>query len=112
MHMQFCLSLLLISSSFAKIEYPQVRRDDSVVDSYYGVQIKDPYRWLENPDSEEVKKFVHSQNEVTRSYVDQPIRSEILKTLTTAYDYTRYKVPEKHGSSYYFYKNTGTQNQE
>ena len=106
------ICFLVFACAWAKIKYPDVKRDETVVDSYYGVQVNDPYRWLEDPNSDEMKRFVDAQNEVTSNYVDQPIKKDIHKTLTSAFEYTRYKTPEKHGSRYFFYKNTGTQNQE
>ena len=54
-----------------RVEYPKVRRDEAVVDDYHGVEIKDPYRWLEDPDSEETKKFVDDQNKLFQSFLSQ-----------------------------------------
>jgi prolyl oligopeptidase len=47
-----------------KIEYPVLKEED-VVEEYHGTQISDPFRWLENPDSEDVKQFVDAQNAIT-----------------------------------------------
>jgi len=119
---QAVVCLLLVSSSLGvRFQYPEVRRDESVVDDYYGVKVKDPYRWLEVPDSNEVKQFIEAQNKVTDDYINQageklgrshPVRGEILKTLTEAYSYEKYTIPEREGSRYFFYKNTGLQNQD
>ncbi len=46
--------------STKSIEYPVVFRDDQVSEKIHGVEIKDPYRWLEDPDSEQTKKFVRT----------------------------------------------------
>jgi prolyl oligopeptidase len=120
-----CLLLLLVPTSFGnKIQqYPEVRRDLSVVDDYYGTQVPDPYRYLEDSKSEEVKKFVQAQNSITHDYLNgvsshddesassQTIRDDILKALTQAYRYPKYSLPQKVGPRYSFLKNTGLQNQ-
>jgi prolyl oligopeptidase len=118
---QLSICLLIVSTSLGdKIKYPEVRRDVSVVDEYYGSQVSDPYRSLEDPDSEEVKKFVLAQNSIADEYLNEvsdksagarTVRGDILKTLTESYSYPKYSLPEKVGSRYVFFMNTGLQNQ-
>ena len=50
-------------------EYPAVRRDEDIVEDRYGQQVPDPYRWLEDPDSDETAQFVKDQNAVTMPYL-------------------------------------------
>ncbi|XP_053206099.1 prolyl endopeptidase-like isoform X2 [Panonychus citri] len=95
-----------------EFKYPKPRRDDSIIENLHGVMVKDPYRYLEEPDSEETKNFVHEQNKVTSAYINQcDIKDKISEKLKLLLDYPRYRCPSKHGSKYFFRKNDGLQNQ-
>ncbi|RIB07957.1 prolyl endopeptidase-like protein [Gigaspora rosea] len=92
--------------------YPVTRRDESFVEELHGVKVADPYRWLENPDSEETKAFVDAQNALTGKYFESyPYREKFRETLTEIYDYEKYGCPHKHGNHYYYFYNTGLQPQ-
>ncbi|MDJ0732851.1 MAG: prolyl oligopeptidase family protein [Nostocaceae cyanobacterium] len=94
-----------------RLTYPTSRKSNQV-DNYHGVQVADPYRWLEDPDSEETKDWVEAQNQVTFGYLQKiPIRDTIKQRLTKLWDYEKYGTPFKEGENYFYFKNDGLQNQ-
>lgn len=94
------------------IEYPIVFRDDQISEMIHGVEIKDPYRWLEDPDSEQTKKFVDAQNAVTKPFLETGEEWKIInEKLTNLWNYPKYGCPAKHGPRYFYGHNTGLQNQ-
>ena len=93
------------------VNYPETKKTDTV-DVYFGDSIQDPYRWLEDDNSEETKAWVKSQNEVTFSYLDKiPFRKQIKERLEKLWNYEKISAPFKEGDYTYFYKNDGLQNQ-
>lgn len=102
-------------TSAIKVEsskYPIIRRDDTVIDDYHGTKVKDPYRYLEDPDSQETKDFVEACNKITEPFLnDCPVRTEISKKLSELWNYEKFSCYAKHGSYYYHFYNTGLQNQ-
>lgn len=91
-------------------EYPETRKGD-VVDDYFGTDVADPYRWLEDDLSEETADWVAAQNEVTFNYLGKiPFRDEIKDRLTEQWNYERVSAPSKNGDYYYYSKNDGLQN--
>ncbi len=109
------LAIILVSTSLslsaAPLTYPETRTED-VTDTYHGVEVKDPYRWLEDDRSDETAAWVKSQNAVTQSYLDTiPKRKDIHSRLTELWNYERYGLPSKKGDRYFYSKNNGLQNQ-
>ncbi|CDJ49332.1 prolyl endopeptidase, putative [Eimeria brunetti] len=94
----------------ATLSYPHARRD-SVVEDHFGTRVEDPYRWLEDPESEETKAFIAAENEVSEQYLNTPIRKQILKALIKYQNYPKFGVPFKEGDYWYSWRNTGLQNQ-
>ncbi len=93
------------------IDYPETKTVD-VVDTFYGVAVPDPYRWLENDTASKVEHWVKEENEVTNKYLAQiPFREKIRKEIAGDMDYARMSSLSRHGSYYYFSKNSGLQNQ-
>jgi prolyl oligopeptidase len=105
------LSLFCFSCTKTSIEYPVTKKVDTI-DVYYGTKVPDPYRWLEDDNSEETAEWVKAQNEVTFSYLEKiPYREKIKERLTDIWNYARYSTPWKQGGYYFFSKNDGLQNQ-
>jgi prolyl oligopeptidase len=105
------LPVALAAQQPARVSYPQTQKAD-VVDDYFGTKVADPYRWLEDPNSEETKAWVEAQNKVTFAYLDRiPGRDRIKQRLTALWNYERYGAPSKEGPWYVFAKNDGLQNQ-
>jgi len=93
------------------LAYPQAARG-GVVDEYHGHKVPDPYRWLEDLDSDKTRAWVEAQNEITFDYLATiPEREAIRKRLTELWDYERWGVPSRHGKRYVVSRNNGLQNQ-
>lgn len=92
--------------------YHKARRDERVENDYHGTKISDPYVWLEDPDSEETKAFVEQQNAITMPYLAEcETRENFKNRLTELWDYPKYRCPFKRGSKYFYFHNSGLQNQ-
>ena len=93
------------------LTYPETKKVDTT-DVYFGTEVPDPYRWLEDDNSEETASWVKAQNEVTDSYLSNiDFRDKVKSRLTALEDYEKVSAPFKRGDYYYFYKNDGLQNQ-
>jgi prolyl oligopeptidase len=91
--------------------YPETRRVDHM-DVYHGVQVADPYRWLENEGSAEINQWIAAQNALAQPFLEAiPAREPIKKRMTQLWDYERYGVPYKRGGRYFYLRNDGLQNQ-
>ncbi len=94
------------------LDYPETRKDTTVIDDYFGTEVADPYRWLEDDTSEETANWVKAQNKVTFDYLGTiPYRDAIKERLTALWNYEKFSAPFKRGDYTYFYKNDGLQNQ-
>ena len=91
--------------------YPETRRD-AVVDTFHGEAVEDPYRWLEDPTSDDTRRWIEAQNRVTEAYLaDIPERDALRERLTQLWDFERYGLPYQRGGRYFFTRNDGLQNQ-
>ena len=94
-----------------RLEYPETRKVE-VKDDYFGTEVADEYRWLEDDNAEDTKAWVRAQNEVTFDYLATiPYRDEIRNRFEKVFNYPKLSSPFKAGENYFFYKNDGLQNQ-
>ncbi|KAA9037216.1 S9 family peptidase [Ginsengibacter hankyongi] len=105
------ISMLLSTQNFAQVKYPETKKVNQV-DDYFGTKVTDPYRWLEDDNSEETKEWVEEENKVTGQYLSAiPFYAKVKNKLEQMWNYPKYSSPFKEGEWYYFYKNDGLQNQ-
>ncbi|MBC8319379.1 MAG: S9 family peptidase [Bacteroidetes bacterium] len=107
----FMLLTQQCKQSSSPIKYPEANKIDSV-DVYFGHEVADPYRWLEDDNSEETAAWVEAENIITQTYLsDIPFRDQLNERLTKIWNYPKYGVPFNKGDKYFFFKNDGIQNQ-
>src|SRR6476469_7797699 len=93
------------------LKYP-VAAKGTQVDDYHGVTIADPYRWLEDTDAPATKAWVEAENRLSDGFLATiPERASIKYRLTQLWNYARYGAPFKEGGRYFYFENTGLQNQ-
>ena len=98
-----------MSSTAQKLTYPEAPHDNTV-DTYYGEKVPDPFRPLEDDNSEATKAWVQAENKLTQAYLAKlPQRAKYLKRVKEVTNYEKVGIPfEKHGK-WYLYRNNGTQ---
>jgi prolyl oligopeptidase len=98
-------------SKGAAMRYPDARRSDQV-DDYHGTKVPDPYRWLEDPDSPETRKWIEAENKLTFDFLEKvPQRANIRDRIEKLWNYERFGLPTKRGKRYVYSRNDGLQNQ-
>ena len=112
-------SLFLAYASFAascfpageeRFEYPQARRSDTASD-YFGVEVADPYRWMEDMDAAETAAWIAAQNELVEPHLaSMPLRERLRERLTEVWNYPRRSTPWREGPWYFEFRNDGLQN--
>ena len=104
-------SLIAMSAVAQQMQYPQTKKIDHV-DTYFGVRVSDPYRWLEDDNSAETAQWVEAENKVTFGYLEKiPYRQQVKRRLENLFNYPKYTAPIRAGEKFFFYKNDGLQNQ-
>ncbi|WP_240907014.1 prolyl oligopeptidase family serine peptidase [Paludisphaera rhizosphaerae] len=92
-------------------KYPDAPRSETV-DDYHGTKVPDPYRPLEDPDSDATRAWVEAENKVTNAFLNSiPQRDAIRSRVTELWDYEKFSPPGKKAGKYFFTHNTGLQNQ-
>ena len=105
------LMILSCTQKQEKLVYPTTEKK-IVTDNYFGTDVDDPYRWLEDDRSAETEAWVKEQNKVTFNYLDQISYRDALKDeLSEIWNYEKLSAPFKEGEYTYYYKNDGLQNQ-
>ncbi|MFM6937179.1 MAG: S9 family peptidase, partial [Aquirufa sp.] len=105
------MGMFINSAAWSQLPYPKTRQV-AHEDVYHGVTVADPYRWLEDDNSEETKEWVKAQNKVSFGYLETlPLRETFKKRIEQLSNYEKISAPFKRGDWYYFYKNSGLQNQ-
>ncbi|TWT45190.1 Prolyl endopeptidase [Phycisphaerae bacterium RAS1] len=109
------LALLVVAASVAcaggRIAYPVAKRVDCM-EKLHGQKIADPFRWMEDLDSPDVKAWVDAENAITFGWLEQiPARNAIKERMTKLWNYERYGTPFKRGNRYFYSRNDGLQNQ-
>lgn len=102
---------LVMNAQTTKINYPETKKIDHI-DTYFGEQINDYYRWLEDDRSPETEMWVKKQNVVTNVYLNRiPYRNQLKERMEKLWNYEKIGAPFKEGDFTYYYKNNGLQNQ-
>ncbi|KAJ3151501.1 hypothetical protein HDU89_001944 [Geranomyces variabilis] len=101
----------MTSATEGPFKYPTLRRDETV-DVLHGEKVPDPYRWIEDPDSDETKAFVEAQNKLFFDFVEKnPNRAAFKEKLTNLWNYEKFGCPFRRGDYFYHFHNSGLQAQ-
>ena len=105
------LMMVMACNSPQTFDYPDFPKSD-VTDDFFGTTVADPWRWLEDPNSDMTQDWITAQNAVTYPYLQSlPGRTTLQERLTTLWDFPRYSSPFRRGDRYFYYYNDGLQNQ-
>ena len=94
-----------------ELRYPVARKIEQT-DDYFGTAVSDPFRWMEEVDSAELKTWIDAENELTQEYLAKvPVREKMQRRLMELINFERYTAPERRGTRYFYSHNSGLQNQ-
>jgi prolyl oligopeptidase len=101
----------LLSAVSADATPPTTRKSD-VIETLHGVQIPDPYRWLEDDNAPETLEWVKAQNAHTRAYLDAlPARAALRSEIEAVWNYAKMSAPTRRAGVELYSYNDGLQNQ-
>lgn len=109
-----CLVFLatpVVADTPVSVPPPPQARTVEQIDDFFGTKVADPYRWMEQVDSPEVKAFIDAHNARFRSFVDGPVREQFEGRITELYNYPRQSAPTRRGKLAFYTTNAGLQNQ-
>jgi prolyl oligopeptidase len=94
-----------------RLVYPDAPRG-TTTDTYFGTVVADPYRSFEDVDAPATQQWVGAEGALTRSYLDAiPQRPAIREAYRKLINYEKIGSPFREGRRWFFYRNTGLQNQ-
>lgn len=112
--MRYLIFLLFTGITFplwAQVQYPVTPKGE-VKDTYFGKEVADPYRWLEDDRSPATKSWVQAQNSITGQYLQSiPFRDSLTARMKQLWNFPRYDAPFRCGGAYFYYRHDGLQNQ-
>ena len=87
------------------LEYP-IAPTTNQIDTFHGIQVEDPYRWMEDNNSAALKEWIDAENKLTFSFLESiPERKRIVDRLSQLWNYERYGIPFKQNNRYFIFKN-------
>src|SRR5216683_4987368 len=98
------MSRVLESSPYTLVE--------PVTENFHGVEVTDPYRWLEDQNSERTRQWIKEQTDYSRAYLDSiPGRERVRKRIAELLAVETIEAPYKIGNRYFFLKRGAQQDQ-
>ncbi len=94
------------------IKYPNAKMVD-LVERIHGHTVSDPYRWMEELESDSLRQWIRAENALTEDVLNRSsLREEIRQRMTELWDVEKYGAPFKKAGRYFFFYNDGLQNQD
>ena len=110
----FCAALsaaIVVDAQRQTLQYPSAKKGD-VVDDYHGTKVTDPYRWMEDLDSEDVSAWVAAQNALTNRYLASlPSRDHFKERISVLWDFPKTTIPTAEAGMLFYRQNSGLEKQ-